>query len=645
MATTTRSIGPVTLTGADRNGNTANAYIYLQEEYDTDNKQSRVKITRINLEPYHYINDYSCSKTDLYKTSTATGSWVKVNGETLFNCTAANQYGVNLDGTAYSTYGSAVKSWSNSESDTNTGMFSSSYTSWISYTGSKSITVQGYFTWATSGSYPLDTTGGINTSASVSLYTMPTGWSLDTSASTSSVSSQTATSNPTLGMSITIPAYTTIRRPLSFTSSGTYRIHSSSTNNLDVKAWFSTSTSFNSSTGEPSSYLYVDDDSGGNSQFSMNVSVTSGTTYYLYIRCYSTTASGDVTVSVTPNYTSTSLTGYTNATGTKTTSTTLTAGNVKVIPYSFAYSGTATFSSTSSLDTYGLLSTSNTFNASSGKPSTITTYNDDGGSGNNFSISYNVTAGTTYYLYVRGYNMSAAGDVTINVVCPTAPSYTVSVSAGDYVSSVSGGGTYTQGTSVTVNATLNQTTAQYSYSFDGWYNSSGTKVSSSATYTFTVSGAVSLTAKGKRTARTYDLIVDLDANSSSTVSVNGTAYTDDATGVTAHASKVPYGATIVPTIYFSEGYWPKSYTISGVSGTSATGTVTITVRSMESPWFKDGSNIIYIPYVYAASASTRAGEPSGGSEDDSSESWKPYVGYIGSTNTSTGEFYIGQVKT
>lgn len=53
-----------------------------------------------------------------------------------------------------------------------------------------------------------------------------------------------------------------------------------------------------------------------------------------------------------------------------------------------------------------------------GVPSTYLIANDDnaslyGGTGANFGISYNVTAGTTYYLYVRPYNASYSGTVSI----------------------------------------------------------------------------------------------------------------------------------------------------------------------------------------------------------------------------------------
>lgn len=58
------------------------------------------------------------------------------------------------------------------------------------------------------------------------------------------------------------------------------------------------------------------------------------------------------------------------------------------------------------------------------------------------------------------------------------------------IGSVSGGGIYTIGTEVTVTAqTSNGST------FDGWYNNQNVKVSSSASYTFTINDNMTLTAK------------------------------------------------------------------------------------------------------------------------------------------------------
>ena len=86
----------------------------------------------------------------------------------------------------------------------------------------------------------------------------------------------------------------------------------------------------------------------------------------------------------------------------------------------------------------------------------------------------------------------------------TANPHTVTVTAGSDIASVSGGGTYSYGDSVTVSAVLGSAVG-YTYSFLGWYDGS-TKVSSSASYTFTLDDAdVSLTARGTRRANSYQV--------------------------------------------------------------------------------------------------------------------------------------------
>lgn len=89
------------------------------------------------------------------------------------------------------------------------------------------------------------------------------------------------------------------------------------------------------------------------------------------------------------------------------------------------------------------------------------------------------------------YTFTVAGPVNLTAKF-TANNYTVSVAASPTAGgSVSGGGSYTYGSSVTVKATTNT-----GYTFAGWYNGS-TLISSSASYTFSVTGNVSLTAKWK----------------------------------------------------------------------------------------------------------------------------------------------------
>jgi len=85
---------------------------------------------------------------------------------------------------------------------------------------------------------------------------------------------------------------------------------------------------------------------------------------------------------------------------------------------------------------------------------------------------------------------SLAEDVEVVANFAELPKYTVTTTADPAAGgSVSGAGTYTEGFSVTVTASVNE-----GYRFVGWENASGTVVSTNASYTFNVTEDVALTA-------------------------------------------------------------------------------------------------------------------------------------------------------
>ena len=86
------------------------------------------------------------------------------------------------------------------------------------------------------------------------------------------------------------------------------------------------------------------------------------------------------------------------------------------------------------------------------------------------------------------------------------PKYTLTLEKGTGISSVSGGGSYASGTSVTVSATPSA-----NYNFTNWTNSSGTVVSTSASYTFNLTTNTTLTANAG--LNTYDIIYDANGGS------------------------------------------------------------------------------------------------------------------------------------
>ena len=94
--------------------------------------------------------------------------------------------------------------------------------------------------------------------------------------------------------------------------------------------------------------------------------------------------------------------------------------------------------------------------------------------------------------------------------------YPVTLGKGNYISAVSGGGTYKVGQNVTINATLATSAKGYTNSWSGW---TGTYTSSSNPYTFTMpAGNVTLTANGTRKANSYTVTFDANGGSVSTAS-------------------------------------------------------------------------------------------------------------------------------
>ena len=82
-----------------------------------------------------------------------------------------------------------------------------------------------------------------------------------------------------------------------------------------------------------------------------------------------------------------------------------TGGQIVYFAFTPTTSGSFTIQSTGSGDTYGTL-----YSASQ---SSLTT-NDDDGDGNNFKITYTMTAGTTYYVAVKFYNSSTTGTFKVS---------------------------------------------------------------------------------------------------------------------------------------------------------------------------------------------------------------------------------------
>lgn len=124
---------------------------------------------------------------------------------------------------------------------------------------------------------------------------------------------------------------------------------------------------------------------------------------------------------------------------------------------------------------------------------------------------------------LSGYYCSAnyVGFSKVSLTITYTPKYTVSLSKGAGISSISGAGSYASGSSVTVTAT-----ASTGYNFSKWTNNNGTSISTNSSYTFTISDNVSLTANA--TKKTYTISYNANGGSgapSSQTKTYGTALT------------------------------------------------------------------------------------------------------------------------
>ena len=166
--------------------------------------------------------------------------------------------------------------------------------------------------------------------------------------------------------------------------------------------------------------LLSDDDGGNSYNFSISYTVNQGT-YYVKIRHYSETETGDYVVSSTfvanadnnVTQTDTSETtvdyDYTLTPNDSRTEQIYPSGDSDIYRIDILESGTLTIYSTGSTDTYGCLLNNQGEEISS---------NDNGGEGSNFKFSYDVSEGT-YYAKVRHYygSVSSGGIGNYTIVC------------------------------------------------------------------------------------------------------------------------------------------------------------------------------------------------------------------------------------
>lgn len=209
---------------------------------------------------------------------------------------------------------------------------------------------------------------------------------------------------------------------ISFDSDGTAVFSVSST--VTAEAFFGTTSEFNSTDGQPWEWT----DSGGiesNGQTDFVCEVTAGTEYYIWVRkSYDTTDSGEFTVSINSPYRAYTLDYEDLGNLTVNTQTTL-----NIQPYTlfkrkvtFQNSGTAVFSTNENawyFDIYGYLSISPLWQDGNDRP--LIPKKTDENSGD-LNISYEVTAGTEYYIWIKGNPPSLQRSVTLITEVPKSQS-------------------------------------------------------------------------------------------------------------------------------------------------------------------------------------------------------------------------------
>ena len=183
----------------------------------------------------------------------------------------------------------------------------------------------------------------------------------------------------------------------------------------------STVSTLDAQIGGPTEILKENDDAGSGSNFRITYNVTAGTIYYLWVRLIYIEDTGTTTVYIEPppQWKLGVTADYSNLSSSVSRDLSFgKAGYVARFKVSFASSGEAVFYTTGNDDTYGYLSKVSTLDTENGGPTTILAEGDDSGTDRNFSFTYNVTAGTTYYFWVRLIYIDETGTTTAHITPP-----------------------------------------------------------------------------------------------------------------------------------------------------------------------------------------------------------------------------------
>lgn len=210
------------------------------------------------------------------------------------------------------------------------------------------------------------------------------------------------------------------------TQSGTLRV--SSTGSTDIIAYLTMNTGFDPSSGEPTPDTNPITLNGNTGSTTTNIDftaeVTSGSVYYLWIRGYSANMTGSTTVTVSPPaaWGVSTMSGGTNLNkSVMLESVPIITKTLTRIDFTIKKAGSVRFYSTGQTDVQVFLSTSTSYNSSTGIPNsnTISLSGNTGTGTTNFDCTATLSAGTTYYLWVRGVTESTSGSIAVVIVPPS----------------------------------------------------------------------------------------------------------------------------------------------------------------------------------------------------------------------------------
>lgn len=183
-------------------------------------------------------------------------------------------------------------------------------------------------------------------------------------------------------------------------------------------------------------------------------------------------------------------------------------------------------------------------------------------------------------------SVKVTGNQTINFYFDR-NTFTVTTTNGDYINSISGGGTYRWGQTVSIIATPNTKTAKYTYSFNNWTVPNGITLanSNSASTSFTMpTSNVTVKANGTQTINKYNQEINVYYQKPDGTYYNATNEVNSSVDYD-NTLEWKYTANGYNADYSPSVYYPYSYVINNQSETLFNGadTFTYTVSNTTSP--------------------------------------------------------------